>query len=371
LPEPRSRNVFFFMVLLTQIIGLIIPYAGFTAEPFFTAIYHALTTDRGATAPLFTVGRSGNANYLWGGYVAQLIQIGGVGGVLAAYCVIFLRQGIIKNIICFAIWALWLFIGFGTGARGEVVFMMLPVVCFLFIRFNVTAHEYIKRFNFLAYATAAVAVIFAVCLVQIEIRFRGVGYEQADLGDVSYTNIQGNHMFSEGLTGFVWIPARHKYFYDDFPGETILLPIPDFIYYFVLHPIPRALWWHKPIDPANSWYNDVYMGGSGDNGGKVEGITISKGLAGSWFFRFGIPGLIEGGLFWGWLMGCTERIVLNSNGKTLPLLAALCMATWIFRCYRDVTFAEFYEFAIGIALMSLIIYPFAKRTPKGSVVFEQ
>ena len=240
LPEPRSSNVFFGLVIFTQIVGLFVPYSIFTSEPFFLAIYHALTSDRGGVGTAFTVGRTGNANYAWGAYVAQLIEFGGLGGVLAAYCAIMLRQGIVQRIICFVIWLLWLLIGFGTGTRGEIVFMMMPVVCFLFIRFNITARYYLKRFSLLGYVAAIGAIVLAVCLVQIEFRFRGMGYENMDIGDVSYTQLQGNHMFSEGLLGFELIPDRHKYFYDDFPGETILAPIPQFLYYLALHPIPRA-----------------------------------------------------------------------------------------------------------------------------------
>jgi hypothetical protein len=368
LPEPRNNNVFFAVVLFTQIVGLIIPYGFFTSEPFLLAIYHAIVAGRGSDVGVaFTVGRSGNANYLWGGYVAQLIQVGSVGGVLAAYCVILLRMGIVQKMICTVIWVLWLLIAFGTGARGEVVFIMMPVAFFIFVRFSSAASVYFKRFSVLGYAAVLLFTALAICIVQIEYRYRNSGYEKIDFGDVSYTQLEGNHMFSEGLLGFVFIPQRHKYFYDDFPGETILLPIPDFLYYFILHPIPRALWWNKPIDPVNSWYNDVYMGGSGDTGGKVEGVTITKGLAGSWFFRFGVAGLIEGGLLYGWLMGCTERILLNSKGKTLPILAALCVATWIFRNYRDITFPEFYQFALGLGLMTLVVYPFAKRRPTADI----
>jgi len=370
LPEPRNNNIFFAVVLFTQIVGLIIPYGWFTSEPFFVAVYHAIMEGRGGIGVAFTVGRTGNANYSWGGYVAQLIQVGSVGAVLAAYCVILLRLGIIQKIICSLIWLLWLLIAFGTGARGEVVFIMMPVAFFLFLRFSTTAHAYFKRFSVFGYVTVLLFTAVAICIVQIEYRFRLTGYEKLDFGDVSYTQLEGNHMFSEGLLGFVFIPQRHKYFYDDFPGETILLPIPDFLYYFILHPIPRALWNNKPIDPANSWYNDVYMGGSGDTGGKVEGVTITKGLAGSWFFRFGVAGLIEGGLFYGWLMGCTERILMNSKGKTLPILAALCMATWIFRNYRDITFPEFYQFALGLALMTVVVYPFSKGNSTDQAVYE-
>jgi hypothetical protein len=361
LPEPSKSDIFFYMVLFTQVAGLIIPYSVFTSEPLYLSIYHAMISDRGQIGPAFTVGRTGNANYSWGAYVAQLIQFGEVGGLLAAYCLIFLRQGIFQKIVCFIIWVIWLLIGLGTGARGEVVFMMMPVVCFLFIRFNVSANQYVKRFNFVAYVMAIVTVLIAVCLVQIAYRFRGQGLEDVDLSTVSYTQLEGNHMFSEGLVGFALIPERHRYFYDAFPGETIVMPIPQFIYYLVVHPIPRALWWNKPIDPATSWYNDVAMGGSGENGGKVEGVTISQGLAGCWFFRFGVAGLIEGGLFFGWLLGCTERTLLNSHGKTLPILAALCTATWLFRCFRDVRFFDFYQFALGLLAMTLIIYPLSRH----------
>src|SRR5208282_1100028 len=105
-----------------------------------------------------------------------------------------------------------------------------------------------------------------------------------------------NAMFSEGLLGFMYIPDQQNYFYNDFPGEMVIAPIPHFILWAAIAPMPRAIWTSKPIDPSWKWYNAISTGRSTLGGGAAEGTTISEGIVGYWYFRFGLPGVIEGGI---------------------------------------------------------------------------
>ncbi len=360
LPNPSDPRVFFWVVLATQLIGLL-PFSIFTSEPFFMAIWHQISSGRAGGAA-WMYGRSGNANYNWGAYIAQLLQVGSVGSIFAAFYAVFLSRNKFESIVCWLIWALWLSLDFGTGTRGEVVFMVVPVAGFLFIKMHAKAADLMHRFSLRAYILLTVLLVAALLLVQIQIRFRNEGFNDMSLSSVDFVDVQGNTMFSEGLRGFSLIPERHDFFYNKLPLEAIVLPVPNFIFWMSIHPFPRALWWSKPLDPASPWYNDVAMGGSGENGGRVEGTTTSEGLVGYWFFRFGLAGVLEGGLLVGWIMATAERVLLNAGGHSLMILASLAMATWIFRCYRDISFAEFYESAIGIVVMAMLVImlrPFA------------
>jgi hypothetical protein len=358
-PRPADPRVFFWVVVLTQIIGLL-PYVVFTGEPFYMAIYHQIVAGRtGGAAWLY--GRSGNANYNWGAYIAQILQVGEGGAILGIFYAFFYARGRFEKTLCYLAWLLWLLLGFGTGTRGEVIFLMIPFAGFLFIKHNAKAAELMRRFSLNAYVFLALLVFATLLIVQVQIRFRNEGFNDVDLSTVTLTNVQGNTMFSEGLKGFSFIPERRDFFYNDVPGEAIIMPIPNFLFYFVIHPIPRVLWPPKPIDPAGPWYNDVAMGGSGMNGGRVEGTTISEGLVGYWYFRFGLAGVIEGGLLVGWMMGLTERMLLNADGNPMTILFALATATWLFRCYRDISFPEFFEAAIGVVglvFLILMVRPF-------------
>ena len=116
---------------------------------------------------------------------------------------------------------------------------------------------------------------------------------------MEFLTVSGNHMFSEGLLGYHLIPEARPFFYDRFPGEAIVRPIPDFLFHGITHPIPRGMWHGKPIDPLFEWYNATYTG----RGEGREGTTISRGLVGSWYFKYGVSGIVQGGLLMGLLFG--------------------------------------------------------------------
>jgi hypothetical protein len=362
LPEPPSPSNYFWVVVVTQIVGLI-PYVFFTSEPFYISMYHQMIGGRTAEGAHWTVGRSGNLNFNWGGYVAQLLNVGNGGAVLAAFCVIFLRQNLVKNIFCILTWLLWLAYAFGTGTRGATLAVLMPVIAFVFIRYHVQAQELLHKYSFRAYVMVSILLLMSIAIIQIQIRYRNSGFSDVKMSDVSLTNIQGNEMFSTGLIGFKMIPNEHDYFYNTYPGEVVIMPIPNFLYWAAVAPVPRALWTSKPVDPSWKWYNAVFTGRSTVGGGAVEGTTISEGIVGSWYFRFGIAGVIEGGIFMGWLMGVFERALYNNNGRPLAFFAVLALLTWIFRTYRDPDFQDLADVMValvGLMICMLIARPFLK-----------
>jgi hypothetical protein len=359
-PEPNDPSNYFIVVIITQIIGLL-PYAVFTRESFFLSVYHQITGGRGGIGTQWTVGRTGNLNYNYGGYVAELLWVGNGGAIVAAFCLVFLRQNIVKNIICALVWLLWLGLNFGTGTRGQVVTVMLPMVCFIFIRYHVQAQELLHRYSIRAYVFVAVFLLSSVVLFQIQARYRNSGFQAVDFSEVSLTKLEGNAMFSSGLLGFMYIPERHDYFYANFPGETVVAPIPQFILWAVIAPMPRALWTTKPVEETAVWYSSLASGRSTLGGGTAEGTTISEGIVGYWYFRFGVAGVIEGGIFMGWLLGIMERALYNNAGRPLAFLAALALLTWMFRTYRDADLQDLADTWVvlgGLAICVLMVRPF-------------
>jgi hypothetical protein len=351
LPEPPSPSNYFYIVLLTQLIGLS-PYVFFTREPFYLAMFHQITGGRSGQGTQWIAGRTGNVNFNWAAYIAQMLEVGEGGAVLASFCIVFLRQNLFQNVFCVCIWLLWLAMGFGTGTRGEIVLFMVPLCCFIFIRYHVQAQEFLQKYSVRAYLMVLLVGLFAIALVQTQIRYRNSGFGAVSLSDISLTSIEGNSMFSEGLTGFLYIPDRHDYFYNNFPGETIIMPIPNYLFWAAVAPMPRALWRTKPIDPSWEWYNAVYTGRSTLGGGTTEGTTISQGIVGYWFFRFGLAGVIEGGIFMGWVMGRIERAVYNNGGRPLAMFAALALLTWMFRTYRDADLQDLANTVVVLAAFS-------------------
>jgi hypothetical protein len=360
LPELPNPSNYFTVVILTQIIGLL-PYSIFTREPFYLSIYHQMTGGRGGIGTQWTVGRTGNLNYNFGGYVAEILQVGNGGAILASFCIVFLRQNIIKNVICALIWVLWVGLNFGTGTRGQVSTVLMPMICFIFIRYHVQAQELLHRYSIRAYVFVGIFLLASVTIFQIQARFRSRGFADINFSEVSLTKLEGNEMFSTGLVGFTLIPSYHDYFYDNFPGETVIAPIPHFLLWAAIAPMPRAIWTAKPVEQEWVWYSSLVSGRSTLGGGTAEGTTISSGIVGYWFFRFGPAGVIEGGLFMGWLLGVFERTLYNNGGRPLTFLASLALFTWMFRTFRDADLQDLADTGVvlgGLSICVLLVRPF-------------
>jgi hypothetical protein len=225
----------------------------------------------------------------------------------------------------------------------------------------VQAQELLHRYSVRAYVFAFAFLLSSIVLFQIQARYRGLGFSDINFSEVSLTKLEGNAMFSTGLVGFSLIPEHHDYFYDTFPGETVITPIPHFILWAAIAPMPRAIWTTKPLDPEWIWYSSLVSGRSIQGGGTAEGTTISSGIVGYWFFRFGPAGVIEGGIFMGWLLGVFERALYNNGGRPLTFLASLALLTWMFRTYRDADLQDLADTGVvfaGLSLCVLMTRPF-------------
>lgn len=362
-PEPGSDRLYVVLIGSLFIFGMS-PYFIFTNEPFYKAIWNDFVGGRAGGA-LWSVGRTGNVNFNYGAYVAQILQVAQFASILGAFFAICVTKTWIGRIFGIAIWLPSAALGFGTGSRGALVIVALPVVGFLFIRFQSEAAALLRRVSFRAYMWMGLTLFAILVLVQIQIAFRNEGFRSTDFAQVSVADVQGNAMFSESLKGFELIPNYRAAFYDNYPGEAIIRPIPEALYWFFVSPVPRAIWTTKPIDPVWLWYNNVVAGTRGN-----EGTTISHGAVGYWYFRYGLPGVIQGGLFMGFLMGVAERLLRDySYSKPILIVISLALATFFFRCYRGLQWVELHATLVGmVALAFAIIFlrPFFGGRPDDS-----
>jgi hypothetical protein len=348
-PEVQNRHFYLLIVGLMFVVGLS-PYYLFNAEPAWLCIFHAATS--GWTGyPALTVYRTGNLNYNWGGYAAQLISIGQVGGVFAIMYVTLLAKAWWDRALALIPWLFWLCVSFQTDRRGEVAFVFMPAISLLFIKFQAQAAAAFRKFSWPAYIFCGLLTVILYVGVQYQGSFRGVGLNNGSISTIELGKNQGNTMFSEGLIGFGIIGETHPFFYNDFPGEGAILPIPRTLMLFMIGPIPRALWHDKWIDPSWAWYNRTVAGGNG-----TSGTTISHGLVGGWYFNYGAIGMVEGALLVGWLMGVTERALQHSNGKPIAVMMSLGVAVWLFRTYRDFIFIDLYSLMVGALMLGILTY---------------
>jgi hypothetical protein len=351
LPEAKSGSYYFFLVVSFFLLG-ILPYLFFTEERFPDVFINSITQMRTGEGVHWTVGRTGNLNYNWGAYVAQWVDAGYLGGLFAAFYAVLVAKNIWTKAIAWAIWGFWMAMAFGTGTRGQVVFMGLPVIALVYMKAQQIAGAQGKKLSMRAYWRSTGLLLFLLVLVQFQGKFRNVKNEERTAGDVELFKVAGNSMFSEGLVAYRLIPEVHPFFYDRFPGEAILRPIPDFVFQLVSHPIPRALWTTKPVDPLWQWYNSMVTG----KGTGLEGTTISHGLVGNWYFKYGLAGILEGGLLMGLMYSIAERTLNKAAGRPMVVMISLGLLTWLFRCFRDVTFPELWALLLGFLVLTALIW---------------
>ncbi|MFM7135373.1 MAG: O-antigen polymerase [Planctomycetota bacterium] len=358
LPEPESNNVIFGIAVAAFLFG-ISPYFLFTAEPFYMAMYNDFVGGYAGGAA-WTVGRTGNVNYSFGGYIAQMMDVGTAGALLAVCTVLMRRMGPIAKMAAFLMMAFWILRGFGSGARGNVIYLVLPAMGFFFLRQHIVAAWKGRRFSPTAYGVLSVSLVAILLMIAYQGALRGRGFRDMFTFNVSALDIQGNEMFSASLEGYTVIPDEVPYFYSNWPGENIVRPAYDKTLDFVTGPIPRAIWRDKPIDPVWLWYNEVVMN-EVMTGEGFSGTTISQSYPGHFFFRYGYPGVIEGALAFGFFAAMAERLLRASRGRLLAVILALGLATFLFRCYRDPSFQSIYPLFIGMTAISLVCLPFARR----------
>ena len=216
------------------------------------------------------------------------------------------------------------------------------------IKYHAQAALLFQRISKKAYIlVGAIAFAFFV-MSQIHTHHRNQSFRNIGLDDINLTEVGGNPMFSESLAGFAAIPNR-GFFMNDFPGHGLVMALPDTFWRFAIHPIPRALWHNKPIDPLWEWYNTI-VAGTG-----TAGTTISKGLVGSWFFRYGWGGLIVGAVFFGWLLRFCEYGLQYAEGRFIQIMLSMAFLAALFLMFRDMEPQLFWKFGISVILIFFIM----------------
>jgi len=185
-----------------------------------------------------------------------------------------------------------------------------------------------------------------LAVIQVQITHRGTGFSVIRYDDVDLTELQGNAMFSEGLNAWATVPAQMPFFANNFPGDGAMRALPQTAFWFVIGPIPRALWQNKPVDQGWAWRaeTDVY-------GRDFQGTTVSTGLVGWWYVRYGAAGVIQGGILFGLLIRIFERVLQNAGGRFFVLMLSLAYLTELFRMYRDFVFINTYPIMMAHAFL--------------------
>ena len=359
LPEANSSGIYLTVIMLGFMVGMA-PYFLFTRQNGFEAIYLSIFSGRGGSGAQWLIGRTGSANYSWGGYVVQVLQVGQVAAQFAAFYALIISRSWISKMICWSIWGLYLSLGFGTGVRGEVAFVALPVCGLLFLKYQMQASLLLRSVSLRAYILSGAVLLVVMVIFQIQITYRGRGFTDVRMDEVSLSRLEGTSMFTEGLHGWALIPDHYPYIQNRFPGEPLVGPIPETLIGFLMHPIPRALWPTKPLDPVAQWYNSVV---TGRDIKETEGTTISTGLVGEWYFRYGPLGVIQGALLFGWLCRVFERSLVATMHRPFGLLMSVAMGVCLLRFFRNFNFPTAYQVLVPGVVLALLVWFFNMFSP--------
>lgn len=348
-PEPANPRFYLGVVVALLLFGWSAFFA--TADPLPVSLAEACLWWVPGMGPLvFTVSRTGNMNYSWGAYVAQILQVGEIGGILGAFYALLVARTSAGKIFGWLDWLFWASYTFTSYRRGDVAFMAMPVMGVLFLKYH-AGRDPARRVRDLWRATLAVAAVGVVWIAvshQTAVRARRA--------DIQLFRAQGNTMFSEGLSAWVIIPDQIPFPYDTWPGEGFVRPLPETLWWFVVDPVPRALWTTKPIEQFGLWYSAMISHDTrGLTSGGVQGTTVSTGAVGFWYFRYGPGGVVEGAVLYGWLMGVAERALRRAQGQPLKVMFALGFATFLFRSYRDLYWHNLYPLMIGAVVLWFVI----------------
>ncbi len=352
IPNPTWPGLYLVIAIILSGIG-VLPYFLWAVDPWYEAMWMDVVGQRFHGARWNLRGPGGNFNLMfsWGAYIALMMKAGKFGGQLAAVYAILGARSPFTKIVCWLIWIFWLLLSFGSNTRGQVFVMILPPIAILFIKYHAQAAMLTRRFSKRAYLWSIVFGLLFLWMIQVQIAVRGTTLLKGDYKTFELTNISGNHMFSSSLSGVAKIPETRTYFRDKIVGERYIRPIPQAAIDFFIGPIPRAIWHSKPMDPAIIWFNEISFG----TGWGAQGANATPGIVGWWYVRYGLPGVIQGGMLFGLVLIVSERILQRSGGRTITMLLALALAAWCFRSFRQWFYPDLYPILIAASGLGIMV----------------
>ncbi len=349
-PEPPARRFYLGLVMAMLVIGW--SAFIFTTDVLPVSLFKAcLWWVPGVGTATFTVGRTGNMNFNFGAYIAQLIEVGQVGGILGAVYALLVARSLPGKIFGWFTWCFWTSYSFNSYRRGDIAFMGLPVVGVMFLLYHAQAGDPLRRARNIRSLVVTASVTGLLWFgVQMQTAQRSGG------GPVRLFEVAGSTMFSEGLNTWAIMPEQVPFPDDTVAGEGVIRPLPETLWWFLTGPIPRALWTTKPVEQFSLWYSALISHDKrGLASGGVNGTTVSTGAVGFWYFRYGPAGVVEGGLLFGWMTGVAERALRRAQGQPIKVLFAMGYATFLFRSYRDLWWHNLYPIIIAGVVLTVVV----------------
>src|SRR5689334_21609110 len=94
---------------------------------------------------------------------------------------------------------------------------------------------------------------------------------------------------------------------------------------------------------------------SGGNDENAAGATICLNVAGGAYVCYGLPGVLQMGILYGWLCALVERCFRRANFRPAATLFGLGLLQYMFRSFRDLTPHDLYPLLIGAGAMAVLV----------------
>lgn len=360
IPEMPSNNAFLGLTLLMSIVG-VMPYFFFVSEPFYVAILKDMFNLRSETGASWTIARTGNANTSFGAYILMVPKLGQLSAIMAVLYAVWITRSVPARILCGAIFVFWFMLAFGTGTRGAIIYLMIPSMAFVFLRYHAQTASLLRRFSLRAYVTVGLLGLVTLVVVQFQGTFRGQEFTRTSWRQVDLAgNSSDNGMFSSGLRAVQLVPSQQHFFANAFPGAGIAQMAVREPYLLAISPIPRALWPNKPLDDSVAWYNGAYGGDSAS----VEGTTIAPGITAGIYMCYGLPASAVFAIFYGWLLGLTERSLRMSFDQPMHIVFVMATFAIFFATFRSWQPIHFVTLALPVVGYCVLAWPLCWFLPK-------
>jgi oligosaccharide repeat unit polymerase len=328
----RSRNIPRLALIAAFLGALPILMSGFSIE----AILEALLVGRSADKPWIHSANIGNQT---SGLLYLVTCLSWAGVMFLITYTMHARDNFYKKTLCFVFTVLlFLFLSIDSGTRSLSMLALLPSICI----YAIAKLKDRSLSKIIAPITMIVISIFFALQLQLLIRNGGVAdYESflkllsADAfvfgGSIDY--------FIETLYSVLLVPAQHDYFLEF-----------DLVY-FATFPIPRFIWYDKPVTEIvwfytmSRWGFDLY----------VDSGNIFPGLVGQYYMAWGYFGPVFIGGFFAYLSRILDRriFVANRSNALFSLSVYLMYGIWLFVSFRY--FSPGFLFPVLIAHLMLVM----------------
>jgi oligosaccharide repeat unit polymerase len=325
----RQRKV----VLIAVIFAILGMLPSLTSGLLIDQIIDVLIQGRRSEKPWLHSENIGNTS---SGFLYVLNAFSWAGLMILIVYLAYTKDTLYKKIIVFIITvSIFLFLSIDSGTRSLSMLVILPsIVIFLIKKIEIKG-------IFKSFVIFSLLVIVFLFILQVQVVMRGDLKWESMLVNILLLGGSIDY-FIETLYSTLLVPARHDYFLEF-----------DLIY-FATFPIPRFIWYDKPVSDivwfytSQRWGFDLFT----DTG------NIFPGLVGQYYMSWGYAGPVIAGGLYAFIARILDRNIFVAKHSNDIFLYSLYLmyGAWLFLAFRN--FSPGFLFPVLMAHFIIILSRF-------------